>query len=242
MVHDDYKEMIPARALSALDAAEDRVMSEHLSECDECRRELAEWEATAATLALSAAPIEPSPDVRARILNQIHSDKPVLEFRPARRSVWSSLGSLGAIAAVVLFVALIVSVIVLWQQNRRLRQENEVVQFLSSPEAGVKELKGTNEAPHATAKIVFGSEGRAVLITSGLPQPPQGKEYQLWVIDPKQPPRPEKTFSTDSAGKALLKVERLFEVEREYGVFAVTLEPAGGVQSPTGAMYLRSDL
>ena len=82
----------------------------------------------------------------------------------------------------------------------------------------------------------------SISIDGGLPQPPQGKEYQLWVIDPKQPPRPEKTFSTDSAGKALLKVERLFEVEREYGVFAVTLEPAGGVQSPTGAMYLRSDL
>ncbi len=242
MVHDDYKEMIPARALSALDAAEDRVMSEHLSDCEECRRELAEWEATAATLALSADPIEPSPDIRARILNQIHSNKPVLEFRPARRTVWSSLGSLGAIAAVVLFVALIVSVLVLWQQNRRLREDNELVQLLSSPGARVTELKGTTEAPVATAKIVFGPQGHAILVTSGLPRPPQGKEYQLWVINPKQPPRPEKTFSTDSGGKALLKVERLFEVEREYGVFAVTLEPAGGVKSPTGAMYLRSDL
>lgn len=244
MIHDDYKEMIPAHALSALDAADERALNEHLAECAECRRDMAEWEATAASLALSADPMEPSPEIREQILRRAKSEKSpgkVLPLERPRRNLWNSLGSFGAIAAVILFIALIVSVIVLWQQNRRLRQENELVQLLSSPQARVKELKGTNEAPRATAKIVLGSEGRALLVTSGLPQPPQGKEYQLWVINPKQPPRPEKTFSTDSAGKALLKVERLGEVEREYGVFAVTLEPAGGVKAPTGAIYLRSD-
>jgi anti-sigma-K factor RskA len=245
MIHDDYKEMIPAHALSALDAADERALNEHLAECAECRRDLAEWETTAASLALSADPMEPSPQVRDQILRRALSEKSpakVLPLPSQRRNVWHSLGSFGAIAAVVLFAALIVGVIVLWQQNRRLRQENELFEILSSPGARVKELKGTAEAPTATAKIVFGSKGRALLITSGLPQPAQGKEYQLWVIDPKQPPRPEKTFSTDSTGKALLKVERVWEVEREYGVFAVTLEPAGGVNAPTGAIYLRSDL
>ena len=33
MVHDDYKEMIPARALSALDAAEEQALNEHLKTC-----------------------------------------------------------------------------------------------------------------------------------------------------------------------------------------------------------------
>lgn len=245
MIHDDYKEMIPAQALSALDADDERALSEHLAACAECRRDLAEWEATAASLALSADPMEPSPELREQILRRARSEKSpakVLPLPGPRRNLWNSLGSLGSIAAVIVFAALIIAVVVLWQQNRRLKQENEVVQLLSSPEARMKELRGTTEAPGATARIVFGSQGRALLITSGLPQPPQGKEYQLWVIDPKQPPRPEKTFSTDSTGKALLKVERVWEVEREYGVFAVTLEPAGGVQSPTGAIYLRSDL
>ncbi|HEY8413845.1 MAG TPA: anti-sigma factor [Pyrinomonadaceae bacterium] len=245
MAHDDYKEMIPAHALSALDAADEGALNAHLAECGECRRDLAEWEATAASLALSADPMEPSPELREQILRRAVSEKSpakVLPLPGRQRNVWRSLGSLGSIAAIIIFAALIIAVIVLWQQNRRLRQENEVVQLLSSPEARVKEMKGTTEAPGARAKIVFGSQGRGLLITSGLPQPPQGKEYQLWVIDPKKPPRPEKTFSTDSTGKGLLKVERLWEVEREYGVFAVTLEPAGGVASPTGAIYLRSDL
>jgi anti-sigma-K factor RskA len=239
MVHDDYKEMIPARALSALDAAEDRVMSEHLSECEECRRELAQWEATAATLALSAAPVEPSPDVRQRILSQIHSDQAVLPFIPKRRSVWNSLGSLGAIAAVVLFIALIVSVIVLWQQNRRLRQENEFVQLLNSPGSKVAQLTGTNQAAGATAKLVYDKNGHARLVASGLPRAPQGKEYQLWFIVGNKPPVPGKTFAPDNSGSGTL-TDHVPETARDEAVFAITLEPAGGVAAPTGAIYLSS--
>jgi len=59
MVHDDYKEMIPARALSALDAAEERVLNEHLENCAECRKELEDWQATAAALSLTLDPSQP---------------------------------------------------------------------------------------------------------------------------------------------------------------------------------------
>ena len=244
MVHDDYKEMIPAHALSALDEGEERALNKHLAECAECRRNLAEWEATASSLALSADPMEPSPEVRERILAQLSSEKSpakVVSLPGPRRNVWHSLGSLGAIAAIVLFAALIVAVVVLWQQNRRLRQPDELVEILSSPGARMKDLKGTTEAPNANAKIVFDSTGRALLIVNGLPQPPQGKEYQLWFIEPKRSPRPGKTFSTDSAGRGQL-AEHISDVDHDYSVFAVTLEPTGGVKSPTGAIYLRSDL
>ena len=69
MVHDDYKEMIPARALSALDAAEERALNEHLENCAECRKELEDWQATASALSLAPDPVEPSPQVRERILS-----------------------------------------------------------------------------------------------------------------------------------------------------------------------------
>jgi len=245
MIHNDYKEMIPVHALAALDAADEHALHEHLAGCDECRRELAQWEATAATLALSADPMEPAPQVREKLLAQIRSEKSasnVLPFKSPPRNLWQRLGSLGSVAAVLAFAALLVLVIVLWQQNRRLRQENEVVQILSSPRATVKNLNGTTEAPTASAKVVIDSQGHALLIANGLPQPPRGKEYQLWIINPKQPPKPGRTFSTDSAGKGIVVQDHVWEVEREYGVFAITLEPAGGVESPTGAIYLRSDL
>ena len=244
MVHDDYKEMVPAHALAALDADEARTLNEHLADCAECRRSLAEWEAVAASLALNADPMEPSSKVRRKLLTQIGSEKSVANVVPLerpRRNLWNSLGSLGQIAAVVLFAVLIIAVIVLWQQNRRLQQENRVAQFVTSPGTTVRELKGTTEAPGASAKMLIDWQGRALLIVNNLPQPTKGKEYQLWFIEPKHPPSPRKTFSTDSAGKGLIE-ENVGEVVREYGVFAVTLEPAGGVQAPTGAIYLRSDL
>src|SRR5262245_60697878 len=126
MVHDDYKEMIPARALSALDPNDARVLNDHLSECAECWRELQEWEATAAAMAVSRNPMEPSPEVRERIMNEIGNEMSVPEvipFRSATRNIWTSFGSLGAMAAVVLATALIVGVVVLWRQNRAAQEE-----------------------------------------------------------------------------------------------------------------------
>lgn len=243
MVHDDYKEMIPARALSPLDAVDERALTEHLAECAECRRDLAEWEAIASSLALSAKPMEPSPQVREKLLQQIRSDKSastVVPFAAGRRNMWSSLGSLGSIAAVVLFAALAISVVVLWQQNRTLRQQNEFFQLLTAPGARVAELSATSEGSGASAKLAYDQTGRAVLITNGLPRAPEGKEYQLWyIVDNK--PLPGKSFAPDSSGRGLLK-DQVPEAARRAAVFAITLEPAGGVRTPTGAIYLRSEL
>ena len=253
MVHNDYKEMIPVHALSALDAADERALSKHLAECDECRRELADWEATAASLALSAKPMEPSPQVREKLLIQVRSEKSgsqksdlkdsgsnVVPFGRPKRTIWNSLGSLGSIAAVVLFAALIVSVFVLWQQNRALRQQNEFFQLVTAPGARMAELSGTAEATGATAMLAYDRSGRAMLITHGLPRAPEGKQYQLWFIVGNNP-LPGKAFSLDSSGRTLM-TDQVPEAARNSAIFAVTLEPAGGVPKPTGSIYLRSEL
>jgi anti-sigma-K factor RskA len=247
MVHNDYKEMIPAHALSTLDAADERVLSKHLAECDECRRELADWEATAASLALSANPMEPSPEVRENILTQIRSEKSgsesvskVLRFKNTQRNLWNSLGSLGSIAAVIVFGALIVSVFVLYQQNRELREQNEFFQLLTAPGSRMAELSGTPEAANATAMLAYDRNGRAMLITQGLPRAPEGKQYQLWFIVGNNP-LPGKAFTPDISGRTMMKDE-IPEAARHSAIFAVTLEPTGGVRSPTGSIYLRSEL
>ena len=247
MVHNDYKEMISAHALSTLDAADERVLSKHLAECDECRRELADWKATAASLALSANPMEPSPEVRENILTQIRSEKSgsesvskVLRFKNTQLNLWNSLGSLGSIAAVIVFGALIVSVFVLYQQNRELREQNEFFQLLTAPGSRMAELSGTPEAANATAMLAYDRNGRAMLITQGLPRAPEGKQYQLWFIVGNNP-LPGKAFTPDISGRTMMKDE-VPEAARHSAIFAVTLEPTGGVRSPTGSIYLRSEL
>jgi len=242
MVHDDYKEMIPARALSALDAAEERALNEHLENCPECRKELADWQATAASLSLASDPAEPSPEVRERILSEVRKDRApeVIPFTPApRRNLWTSFGSLGAIAAVVLFAALSIGLAVLWRQNQRLKSADEFVQLVNTPGAQVRELRGNDPGQSATAKLAYDRNGRAILMASKLPNVPQGKAYQLWFIVGDKPPVPGKTFVPDSTGNAVLNDE-LPRDAVDADVYAITVEPAGGSSAPTSPIYLRT--
>ena len=246
MVHEDYKEMIPARALSALDAAEERALNEHLDTCDECRKELEEWQATAATLAVVADPVEPSPIVRERILSEVRkelSTPEVIPFRSTSRNIWRSFGSLGAMAAVVLITALIVGLVVLWRENGAIKEDlarkNEFVQLATTPGAKVSELKGVDLGSGATASLAYDKTGHAMLIAEKLPSVPGGKAYQLWFIVGKNPPMPGKTFSPNDAGKGVLK-EQMPKEALDSVIFAITLEPEGGSSTPTSPVYLRS--
>ena len=241
MVHEDYKEMIPARALSALDAAEAQALNEHLENCAECRKELDEWQATAAALSLGANPAEPSPKVRERILDEVRKDlsEPnVVPFRSTSRNLWSSLGSLGAMAAAVLFTALIVGVLVLWRQNNELQKSREFVQLATSPGARVTELRSTAAGAGATATVAYDKSGHAILWLSKLPQVPQGKAYQLWFLV-RDKAMPGKTFAPDNNGQGVLK-EQVPSEALDSPAFAITVEPAGGSTAPTGAIYLSS--
>ncbi|HEU4834267.1 MAG TPA: anti-sigma factor [Pyrinomonadaceae bacterium] len=243
MIHDDYKEMIPARALSALDAAEERALNEHLENCSECRKELENWQATAAALSLASDPAEPSPQVRERILSEVKKDLPstpeVVPFRSTSpRNIWSSFGTLGAIAAVVLFAAMSIGLAVLWRQNQRLARERDFVELVNTRGARVSELRGIDPGLIATAKVAYDDRtGRAILMASNLPSVPAGNAYQLWFIVGNKPPVPGKTFVPDSRGSAVLKDE----IPREaVDVFAITVEPAGGSSAPTSPIFLRS--
>jgi len=246
MVHEDYKEMIPARALSALDAAEAHALNEHLENCAECRKELDEWQATAAALTLGANSAEPSPKVRERILDEVRKDLSgpnVVPFRSTPRNLWSSFGSLGAMAAAVLFTALIVGIVVLWRQNNAMRtemaQSREFVQLVTSPGARVAELKSSAVGAGAIATVAYDSSGHAMLVASKLPSLPQGKAYQLWFIVGNKPPMPGKTFAPDNNGQRVMK-EQMPREALNSPVFAVTVERASGVPAPTGPIYLSS--
>lgn len=77
MNHDDYKEMLAAAALAALDQEDAQTLAAHLSSCAECRAELDDLSTAAALLAHIIVPVAPSPDVRARLLTQIKTAPPL---------------------------------------------------------------------------------------------------------------------------------------------------------------------
>jgi anti-sigma-K factor RskA len=52
---------------------------------------------------------------------------------------------------------------------------------------------------------------------------------------------PGKSFNPDTSGRSTT-IDQVPEAARNRAVFAVTLEPAGGVSTPTGSIYLRGEL
>ena len=267
MAHETCKEMLAMHALSALDAADQRELQEHLENCTVCSLELEDWQATAAALAYAAEPVEPSAYLRERILERVRGDERVnriseqanvLPFSPAAGSSRSRWPAFAAVAASIIFVALVTGLIVLWRQNRaaglelarltmemrlqeqKLASEGKVLQILTTRGARSSELVGTKDAPNAHALLaVDRHSGRTVLLALGLPPAPSGKAYQFWFIAGGQPPAPGKVFTTDADGNALLE-DHLPPNAPEPSVFAVTLEPQAGVPAPTGSMYLLS--
>lgn len=145
MDHEEYKGMLAARALNALDAGEARAFEAHLHSCPECRSQLSAWEEATAVLAfaaLEAKPSEPSAQLRVKILEAIHIEPIGLGRRGetaaaatqdqagvsnviaiTQRRSWLTVPAWAALAASLVFVILSASVFVLWNQNRMARQE-----------------------------------------------------------------------------------------------------------------------
>jgi anti-sigma-K factor RskA len=179
----------------------------------------------------------------------------VIHFVDRRSQMRRSFGALDAIAATVV-IALLIGLFVLWRQNQttqsqlatlaeqnralleQLQHEQEIVSFMSKPGARLADLGGTPLAPSAQAKIVYDRNGSAMLLAKGLPAPPAGKEYQLWFIVGNNK-MPGKTFGTDSSGSGNMN-DQIPAVAMQGAVFAVTQEPMGGGQVPTGGIFLVS--
>ncbi|MEP6921411.1 MAG: anti-sigma factor [bacterium] len=138
MVHEDYKEMLVAQALTALDSAEARTLAVHLQDCHECRSQLGGWEATAATLSFETTALEPSAKLREKILTAVRSDAAntmrssatatrrqtpnVIPIESSRRR-WSTAQTSLAIAASLALITLGAALFVIWRQNTEAKRE-----------------------------------------------------------------------------------------------------------------------
>jgi hypothetical protein len=120
-------------------------------------------------------------------------------------------------------------------------ERDETLRLLSAPQVRLVRLAGQAGSPRANAHLLWNPAARAgVLLTSGLPQLPGNRIYELWAIAGKEPV-PAGLFEVDEAGRAFLRLQALPR-GRRVDTFAVTDEPAGGVPKPTGQMHLLGSL
>jgi len=112
------------------------------------------------------------------------------------------------------------------------KETEEVLNVVRDSKNTVVNLGGQAVAPEAFAKIYYNKQTAAVYVdAAGLPEPPEGKVYQVWALkmDPLTPTSIGllEDFTADK--------HKIFTVENAIGSegFGITLEPAGGSASPT---------
>jgi len=251
--HTRYEELAAAYSLGILDPGEKAEFEAHIKAgCPVCESELPWLEKAVDNLAY-AAPSVPLPEgLREKVLARFQPETPPAVPVPPplqeRTSIWPKLAFGFGIAASLIaiysgFTAhnLSKEVQKLTAEIAGLRQQLTSTQmrlaFALSPMNEVLELAGQPVSPNARGKVIWNAvQGSGFFTAGGLPQIPEDKTYQLWVIAGGQPVSVD-VFSVDSTGAVEVKMAGLPPTE-QINAFAVTLEPAGGVPQPTGEKYL----
>lgn len=218
MDNDALHDLTAAYALDALEPDEARAYEGHLAGCERCQEELASLTAAAGSLAFAAAPAEPPPALRERILQAARSERPnVVPLRPRGAYGFRVVTS---VAAIAVFSAVGLGVWNVLLHNDLNRQQQAL--------RGVP-LTG------AAGSVVVSAAGSAALVVSNLVAAPAGKTYEAWVIRGGKA-LPAGTFP--GGGRTI--VIRLTRALPAGAIVAVTLERAGGVEAPTREPFITS--
>lgn len=223
-------ELIAAYALDALDE-DDRARAEALlASSEEAREELLAFSEVSAALAVGVVGPAPPPELRERILAGARAEpQNVLPFEPpaGRRGVRSAR-VLGLATAVAAAAAIGIGV---WGIS--------LAGELDDTELALDEARAVNEVlsdPTATTvtlaagagKLVVDGSRNAVLVVDGLDAAPEGKAYQVWIVDDGAA-----TAAGSFDGDATRDVVRVDGAVPPTAVVAVTVEDARGVDQPT---------
>ncbi|SFO32580.1 Anti-sigma-K factor RskA [Paenimyroides ummariense] len=150
-----------------------------------------------------------------------------------------------AVAASVLFVVGLASNIFWWQQQIHTRSELNLLAVQLSDQGSKLEqvqkkwalasnsdiqtiqLNGVEKHPGSKAIVFWDKSTKNVYLHSvNLPQPPKGMQYQLWAIENGKPVSAG-MYSPEKDTEIVLSTIQSAQN------FAITLEKAGGVESPT---------
>ncbi|MEL7833763.1 anti-sigma factor [Fodinibius sp. Rm-B-1B1-1] len=251
--HNDFKSLCAGYVLGALTDDEQKQFKQMLEDATEEERQIYEdMKAAKDELALATEPVSPSADVERRIFESIESTDQYEDGQSDANII--PMWVYKAAAAVLLIGFLGLSYYTsnlsgtieqqeaqITQLKSELEQQDELLSVLAAKEVRLVKMGGLEPSPEGYGKIVWDPEKRqAILQLANLPAPPEGKDYQLWLIKGNQNPISAGVFNFEQPSSDLFfKVEQLNESPSpQENTFAVTLEPEGGVPQPTGDMFL----
>jgi anti-sigma-K factor RskA len=235
-----FEELKDAYVLGALSETERQEVEEYLAAHPERQAEVEELGAVAGLLALSPQEHEPSPELRSRIMDAVRTEavRPSVSHRSWRAWIGELLGPRNfALSTAALLVIGLFSWSMLLQGEVQDLQGR--VQSLQNQPQGPQmvELGGAGTEQGARAEVVTLEGDRAVLVVKNMPPVPEGKTYQIWVIE-DDVPKPSGLFKPRQDSVAAV-VEHPLE---SGDVIAVTVEPEGGSPKPTSDPMLAGEV
>lgn len=243
-VHEELRDLIAPVALGAATRDEVIQVEAHVRGCEHCRSELEGLRAAVDVLALAPEDVEPSPDLRLRVMAEVRDEAEAMRVlsqpsqaaaappaaAPRRtRSWWASLRNPWPATAVGL--AALAAGLLTW---------NVALQTEDRPPAAIisADVSGTDAAPGIEGRVVFvESEGQVVLQLSGLAPLPKGMAYQLWTIDGGIPTSAG-TFSADVSGRALVVARDAAGAD----AIGITAQPPTRTTAPEGPLLMTASL
>jgi len=257
----DVETLAALYAVGALDGDERAEFEARLAAGDPaCVEALRAQEETLTRLAMEDPPVIPPAHVKEQLLERIAASADMPRRTPARASAGWWRGAAIAVAAGIAGAWLSGGYVAaryeirLGQMARETaalhgqlrRAETTVaeqvalyrgaVDLLRDPATRVVELRGQGPAAAAAGRVIFHEKSGGYVFVANLPPAPAGKTYELWTISGPAP-QAAGVFQTTGDGRGH---HAIAPDTGPVKVFAITLEPAGGVPAPTGPMVLAS--
>jgi anti-sigma-K factor RskA len=264
MSHEDFENMAALEAIGAASPDEQAALRAHLEQCDSCARTFQEMSDAASLFARGLEPVAPPASVKREVMHAIQADRRK-DSQPTERSGGVGRWLLPLAATLAICLLAWSQMLLLGQrenvqqaesqaelsaqqarelaeQKNRLERENQrlasLLSSMSSASTHTIALGGQPMAPAASAKVFLdASERQAFVFFHNLPANPNDKSYQLWIIPVEGSPQGVGVFDVDHNGTASMVVQNL-PVATAIKALAVTMEPKGGLPSPSGEMYL----
>lgn len=253
---DEHRQDIAAEyALDALDPESARAFEALLANDPELKAFADSLRETAAALAHNVPQQLPPPELRERILSRIRAEAQASTAAPSTASAPASPATApvqssgsGYFLPWALAAGFAITTAALWMERVQLQQERvallqearDLRERDSLSKMKIATLSSQVEAyAKASAVIVWDPEKqRGVIKLANVPPLAAGKDYQLWVIDPKYP-KPVNGGLVPVNAEGLARVS--FEPDQPISKadkFAISVEPAGGVPVATGPIVL----
>jgi anti-sigma-K factor RskA len=229
----ELHELSAGYALDALEPEERAAFERHLEHCSACQEDVASFWEVSGALAVAADSRTPSAALRERILAEARAERPTVVALDSRRRTPRVFAAVAAVAAVVALGLGIYAVSLssdLDSTRSALTAQEHAAAVLADPTATTIGLQS------GSGRLVVGADGDAVLVLDDLPDAPEGKTYQAWVVTGRTPVSAG-TFDAGD-GRAIVSIPQPVP---DGAVVAVTVEAAGGASSPTLPPLAASD-